>query len=349
MIDSKLAAKLAPLQSNLEVTHIYLIRRRNYSGQKVRCYSPPFSWLLVAEAWRLGATFLIALFKRPDALIAFGTWPHGVYAWIVGTVLHIPVIQHVMGKNDIRSTFPAQWGRSLAFFVISRGALIAVRGHRMKKLLTEKGVHPNKIFIPQNVHDFNLFRPRNDVIPNFDLIYVGLIEPYKRLDLLLDAFYSVLRIRPETKLRIVGDGSKRLDLEEYTRRLKISDRVCFSGVQPSYSLPDIFQDARVFVMTSQGEGLPQALVEAFSCGLPAVIPDDADIGEIAIDQINALLVSQQTPTDFADAIVRLLTDLTLYENLRAGALKIRDQRREEYSVTYQCQLWQDQLRRICFS
>ena len=80
-------------------------------------------------------------------------------------------------------------------------------------------------------------------------------------------------------------------------------------------------------MTSQGEGLPQALIEAFSCGLPAVIADDADIGEIAFHQINALLVSQKTPTDFADAIVHLLTDSTLYGNLRAGALKIRNEKK----------------------
>ena len=101
MIDAKLASKLAPLSAIPEVTSIDLIRRLPFSGDKITCHHPPVSWLPVAELWKIIALFMITLFRRPDILVAFGARTNGIYAWCIGSLFGIPVVQHVLGKNDL--------------------------------------------------------------------------------------------------------------------------------------------------------------------------------------------------------------------------------------------------------
>jgi glycosyltransferase involved in cell wall biosynthesis len=86
-----------------------------------------------------------------------------------------------------------------------------------------------------------------------------------------------------------------------------------------------------------------AMIEALSCGLPVVVPDEADFREVASDGDNALLAKDHQVTTFARLVCRLLEDATLYEQLRNGALATAEQYRDEYSLEYQTALWQREL------
>ncbi len=346
MIDAKLHSKLSPLQNSSLISQIHLIRRQSYSGNKIRCHTPPailLRWLPLAEIWRLLSLLWICLRYRPEILIAFGTVPHGVYAWLIGKMLGIPVIQHVMGKNDLRLTFSNQAGKKITLAAVRNADLIAVRGQSMAKWLMAQGVPPWKIFSPQNVHDFSLFTPNPKVIPEYDLVYVGLLAGYKRVDLLLAALAKIQPQRPGCNLLLLGDGPLRDKLQKQAVDLGIEEHVTFFGRCKFAELPEQIQRARIFVMTSQGEGLPMAMIEAMSCGLPAIVPMDADIQEIAIDHENALLVPEWEAVKFAETILKLLDDTALYAHLKNGALKVREQYANEFSLEYQTEVWNKAL------
>ena len=349
MIDAKLASKIQPLQQLDTITQIHLLRRNPYRGEKIISHHTPGilkKLMPVAECWRFLTLLYLCIRFKPAFLLALGTVPHGVYAWIVGKLFHLPVIQHVMGKNDLRLTFKKSLGKKITLKAVKSAAAIGVRGILSADYLIKNGVTKEQLFIPQNLHDFDLFRPDPGHAPEYDLIYVGLLSAYKRLDLMIDALAIVVNERPETTLLIIGDGPLKQPIIEQIKRLKLSANIKLRGNISYQQLPRYFIQAKIFIMTSQGEGLPMAMIEALSCGLPVIVPDDADITTIAKDHHNALVAKQWLPDAFADAIVTLLNDPDLYHTLQAGALTLRNEKEQAYSLEFQAQLWQKTINRI---
>jgi glycosyltransferase involved in cell wall biosynthesis len=62
----------------------------------------------------------------------------------------------------------------------------------------------------------------------------------------------------------------------------------------------------VFVLTSRSEGLALSLMEAMTCGLPAVVPDVGDLGDLVEDGANGFLVPGGDPVVMADRVLRIL-------------------------------------------
>ena len=82
-----------------------------------------------------------------------------------------------------------------------------------------------------------------------------------------------------------------------------------------------------------------AMIEALSCGLPIIVPADADIEEVAIHGQNGIVVESGNMNTFTDAVITLLENETLYKQAQQGALMIRQQKRQEYSLTHQIDIW----------
>ena len=144
------------------------------------------------------------------------------------------------------------------------------------------------------------------------LISVGRLHAVKRYDWLLNAFRLVLDSSP-AELWIVGEGPERTNLEKQILELRLQDHVKLLGFQ---SNPYCFiKQASVFVMTSESESMPNAMLEAQALGLPAVAMD-CDFGprEIIEDGESGHLVQLG---DFSGVAVRIL------ELLKSGTERLR--------------------------
>ena len=107
------------------------------------------------------------------------------------------------------------------------------------------------------------------------------------------------------------------------RDLNIEKHVLFAGQQSA--VETWLRRARVFVLTSDSEGLSLALMEAMMCGLPAVVSAVGDLGDLVEDGVNGYLVEHRSPQAFAEALRSLLTDPERFarfaaEARRAGAM-----------------------------
>lgn len=100
------------------------------------------------------------------------------------------------------------------------------------------------------------------------VVAIGRLHREKGFDLLLDAFASVVRVRPEARLTVWGDGPEREALESHRERLGLRDVVAFPGVTPEPLAR--LAEARLFVLPSRVEGFPNVLCEAMAVGTPAV-------------------------------------------------------------------------------
>ena len=99
------------------------------------------------------------------------------------------------------------------------------------------------------------------------VLAVGRLHEQKGFDLLLRAWKPIEQQHPEWKLRIVGEGPKRKELEEQCAALNLQ-HACFAG--QTRDIVSEYCNASLFVLSSRFEGLPLALIEAMWCGLPCI-------------------------------------------------------------------------------
>lgn len=348
MIDRKFMSKVLPLVENERVDQIYVVRREFIEYDKLVCYSPP-RWikpiLPLAELYNLVCIFYIALRYKPVVLIASGMIMHGIYVNLAGKILGKPTISLLMGNNDLLINYPQpKWLKRILLMITSWADHIGTRGTRSKAWLIEQGIKAEKIFINPNVFDFEEFKPIT-VKKAYDLVYVGLLKEYKRVDLLIDIVEILVKRygHSDVQLAIAGDGPLRQGLEEKIKEKKLEENIFFKGKMDKHDLNLLINTSKIFVMTSVGEGLPMAMVEAMSCGLPAVAFDDADIGDIIQHQVNGFLCPILDTEQFAGHLHQLISNPPLLAKMSEQALAIREIMQEEYSLPYVKNVWEKVL------
>ena len=145
---------------------------------------------------------------------------------------------------------------------------------------------------------------------------VGRFTRQKNFSLLIEAFAEVRRQKP-ARLIILGEGELRGDLEAKVRALGIADDVDLPGFDANPFR--YMRRAAVYVLSSDWEGLPTALIEAMACGTPVVSTDCESgpreiLGEGQLDRVvprgdvhalaNAILATLEVPGDRTARIAR---------------------------------------------
>jgi L-malate glycosyltransferase len=161
--------------------------------------------------------------------------------------------------------------------------------------------------------------PVNDHLQKagFTFLYVGRLEVVKDLPLLLSAFRSAAAGFQETQLWLVGDGTERSRLEALTDSLGLRSKVKFWGQQ--MDVAPFFSAADAFVMSSVSEGLPMSLLQALSCGLPAVTTDVGGMAEVVRLAEAGRTVPGRSADEMASAMIRLAKDSVERERFAKNA------------------------------
>lgn len=102
--------------------------------------------------------------------------------------------------------------------------------------------------------------------------HVGRLAPEKNHTFLLDIFAELLKLRPDARLLLVGEGTLEGDIRRKAETLGIADKIVFTGVRSDVN--ELLQAMDVFVLPSHYEGLPVTIVEAQAAGLPCLISDN---------------------------------------------------------------------------
>lgn len=156
------------------------------------------------------------------------------------------------------------------------------------------------------------------------IIGAGRLTEQKNFPLLLKAFGKIHANHPDYQLVIYGEGRLRDELTALTEKLNISDKVQFPG--RTDKLGDKLQCCSLFVLSSDYEGMPNALMEAMALGVPCVSTDCGGGGAKALieNEKNGLLVPAGDENALAEAMDRLLSDSEFAEKLGKGAHGIVD-------------------------
>jgi glycosyltransferase involved in cell wall biosynthesis len=342
--DHKLAQKLRPLVAMPEVEELVLVRRTPLALEGVRNVCPPravASASALAEPWRL-ASLLRVVRRWPRErcfVLSFFLMPHALLAEVARRVTGVRTVPVALSQEDVDLALHHPLVRAAV-----RGAhAVGVRGTRSRERLIAAGFDPLRVFEPPNVHDLSRYEPQPPGSADLDVLFVGALVAVKQVDLLLRALALVQARRPGLRAAIVGEGELRPSLEGLAARLGLAGSVEFAGARLHEDVAAWLRRARVFVMTSEMEGLPMAMIEALSCGVPVVVPDVGDVATVAKDGENAWLVREPSPQAYAEAITTLLADEPRRARLGQGALRSRGRFAAEYSLEAAQAAWRRAL------
>jgi glycosyltransferase involved in cell wall biosynthesis len=265
--------------------------------------------------------------------------PHGLFAEWARHLADVPTVQMLIGDEDVERAETSPFFRRAVFSAHAVG----LRGPRSVERLAALGVPRARLFAPPNVYDVSAFRPDGTVAKDVDVVFVGKFYGSKRLDVLLEAAARVRASRGALRLVLIGDGRDRARVEAQAQRLGLAAELTITGTLGPEAIAAWLRRARLFVMTSEQEGLPMAMVEALTCGVPVVIGDIGDVTSVARHGENAWIVSERTPAAFAEAMSALLADEPRRARLAAGAAAMGERFARDYTLAAAREAWRPVL------
>jgi N-acetylgalactosamine-N,N'-diacetylbacillosaminyl-diphospho-undecaprenol 4-alpha-N-acetylgalactosaminyltransferase len=185
---------------------------------------------------------------------------------------------------------------------------------KVSENLKEYGARNIKVI--ENFIDIEeIYRKANEVDINFNgfsFLGIGRLSYDKGFDILIKAF-KMANIE-NSKLYILGEGSKRKDLLDLVNKLDLKEKVIFLGFQKN-PYPYI-KSCDVFVTSSRREAFPMATLEAMALKKPLI---STNVVPFVKDQINALVVPVNSEEALADAMLKIYRDKYLKEKISSEA------------------------------
>lgn len=156
------------------------------------------------------------------------------------------------------------------------------------------------------------------------IVNIGRLHPQKNQKLLIEAFSKIAADNPDYILEIYGEGSLQGALEEQVHRCGLDNRVIIKS--PRKDIFGAIKDAGLFVLTSDYEGMPNALMEAMALGLPCISTDCRPGGARAliVDGINGYVVPRGDASLLAERMSFLLKNNDFAQTIGEKAMSILD-------------------------
>ncbi len=205
-----------------------------------------------------------------------------------------------------------------AYFSMGWAIPVALSPEVQRTISDTYGLSLEKIPVICNGVDLSQCIPKENykVGETVTFLHIGRFNEQKNHVGLLAAFKKILDACPQCRLKLLGDGELREDMEAYARELGILDAVQFLGSQNNV-YPHL-HDADIFLLPSNYEGMPMTIIEAMGTGLPIVatrvggIPDMITHGESG-------LLTQVDVDAVAEACLQLVAEEALRTRLGQNA------------------------------
>ncbi|NLI55334.1 MAG: glycosyltransferase family 4 protein [Clostridiales bacterium] len=276
------------------------------------------SYVINLLPWVLGVRRYVKT-ARPDRIISFiGRVNVLVLTSTIGS--SVPVI--ISERNDINSDGRGKIMRLLCNTIYPLAAAIVFQTKYQQSCFPR--YLAQKSYIIKNPIKVDVTAVETD---EMTIISAGRLSPQKNQMLMIEAVSMLHEEFPKLKLEIYGDGTLRDSLLSAIEQNNLNDCVFLRGNVKN--IHERMAAARLFLMTSEFEGMPNALLEAMAIGLPCITTDYPGAEEIIQNETNGLVVPRNDAKALADAIRKVLEDNVLEKKIRQNALFSSELYREE--------------------
>jgi glycosyltransferase involved in cell wall biosynthesis len=255
--------------------------------------------------------------------------PNGVYALPLSKAMNIPLVVTFHGFDATVRTreqflhgglFGIRYLFGLPRLKQKASRVIAVSKFLESRLLcmgfSESAIKQHYIGV-----DLARFVPIEADSRSLDIVCVGRLTAAKGIEELIRAFSRISHRFPESRLRLIGEGSERRAYEELVSSLEMNDRVVFEGTMTHERVAAIVSCCAVNVLASKTgangwqEAFGLASIEAAAAGLPSIVSSNGGLPETVEDEVTGLVIREGNIDELADSLSILLSDSSLRERL----------------------------------
>ncbi|MBN3038432.1 MAG: glycosyltransferase family 4 protein [Candidatus Omnitrophica bacterium] len=299
---------------------------------------------------------LMYMFKvRPKLIMSFSMVPNGLFC-LFFSFFNVRWAHNLMcGKNEIilgpnhqnnrlkkikKDSLPGKMIERFLKFSLRRADFIISMGSDSRRfLVNEVGINRNKILDITGSIDLKRFSAKKGFDKKrdyYDLITVSNLKTHKRIDRFITAVGILKSDYPDIKGIIIGEGNEMASLKEMVERLGLDKNIEFAGWSSS---PETYlKKSKIFLLTSDTEGLSKATLEAMACGLPVICSDVGDMADIVKDGETGYLIRSLFASEFSGKAKRLLSNPDLRKRIGQSAQNFV---LLNYSVEQERKKWED--------
>ena len=268
---------------------------------------------------------------KPDVIVAGDFFLQTLFALIYARLFRSKALIH---SNTTRQTgamhVKRRWFRQ--WLVRHCDGFIAASSET-KKYLCELGAKPDTVFISIQTIDVHRWKrlveeeKRSQTNLRVELglkgkviLYVGRLESFKGVHLLLEAFHRVTEMIQNVSILLVGGGSEEAKLKEYCEQRNISDKVIFVGYKQPDELPKYYAAADLLVFPTLGDTFGLVVNEALASGLPVICSPFAGAADLIQEGKNGYVLNPRDTKKLAALLSNVLMDEDLLQCLKQEAL-----------------------------
>lgn len=236
---------------------------------------------------------------NPAVLVSFMAEPN---FRAICAAFGLPVKTVVSVRNDPDREYGGKLGRFIGKVMLpmADGCVFQTDDAKMwfpKKLQSKSAVIMNET----TKEFFNI-----EYVGGNDIVTLGRLAGQKNHKLLIEAFASIADKYPGTDLKIYGDGPLKESLCQLIEKMNMSERIHLMG--STKNVGEVLSTAKIFVLSSDYEGMPNALLEALTVGVPAISTDCPCGGPKALikNGVNGLLVKIRDKEELTAALKYML-------------------------------------------
>lgn len=249
---------------------------------------------------------------RPDVLISFMAEPN-LRAVIAAIGLKVKTIVSV--RNDPVKEYPGI-RRYIAAWLLPMADGCVFQTEQARSWFPKKLQKKSKVITNEVSMEF--FHIKRNACPE-NIIAVGRLYEQKNYKLLIQSFSMIAPDYPKEQLLIYGEGRLRRELEWMIEKQNLNGRVVLMG--QTDNIASVLSKAKIYVLSSDYEGMPNALMEALAAGVPCIAADCPCGGPASLiqDGKNGLLTETGNVKMMAEKMRLLLDDSALRNKIGQNA------------------------------
>lgn len=199
----------------------------------------------------------------------------------------------------------------------------------------KNSIRKKSVVIPNPVN-IDLLERSFDMAPRKVFVSAGRLYEQKNYPMLIKAFALLCKELDGYELEIYGQGPQLKNLKRLCIELNVEDKVYFKGYVNNVT--DYMRSATAFVMSSDYEGISNAMIEALAMGVPTICTDCPVGGaKMMIESgVNGILVPVGNEQELAKAMINIACEPNLSTKLGREAVKIK----EKYNIKKIADMWE---------
>ena len=296
-------------------------------SEKVQIYSLPAKYAatgnLIHKLKKTYARYRLMKKINPDIILPFLA---GVLepSFLCNLFLHKKFVSTIRVNPRISEGH----GLKIRDFIISCSTACFVQNEEQKAYFSNR-IQKKTFVVPNPISDRFMGGTRDYSKKPLIVVTAGRLQKQKNQSMLIYAMKEVHKVHPEIRTKIYGEGAEYNNLEKLIKENRLENVIELCG--RSEDMRSVYEQADIFVLTSDFEGMPNALMEAMAMGLPCVSTDcPTGPKDLIRDTQNGMLIPVGNVEKLEQSLLMLYED---DENRKKMGTNAQNDMKENYTTS----------------